>query len=83
MHRGAIHVNRVVAALAELLARMVLEMSNQVSAFHALPFSSSRITSGSEAPSWSERPIRFEYQRHSFLLKAMVRHPVLRNTSRR
>ena len=44
--RGAIHVNRVVATLAQQLAAVFFEMSNQVSALQALTFSGSRITSG-------------------------------------
>ena len=48
---GAIHVNRVVAALTQQLTALFFEMSNQVSALHALTFSGSRITSGPDASS--------------------------------
>ena len=48
---GAIHVNRVVATLAQQLAAMFFEMSSQVSALQALTFSGSRITSGPGASS--------------------------------
>lgn len=48
---GAIHVDRVVATLAQQLAVVLFEMSNQVSALQALTFSGSRITSGPKASS--------------------------------